>query len=101
MSKFSIFEIIFHPLFAAKIPQNLVGVLRLYVELEERTNERTVPYRVPLIRITRGFRILSESFTSRRITESGSQTDPEILEQKELQLLRSNSLKSSAVAASR
>lgn len=49
----------------------------------------------PLIRITRGFRILSESFTSRRITESGSQTDPEILEQKELQLLRSNSLKSS------
>lgn len=51
---------------------------------------------LPLIRITRGFRILSESFTSRRITESGSQTDPEILEQKELQLPLSNSLKSSS-----
>ncbi|KAF7404904.1 hypothetical protein V1477_011374 [Vespula maculifrons] len=32
---------------------------------------------MPLIRITRGFRILSESFTSRCITESGSQADPE------------------------
>jgi len=40
-----------------------------------------------LIRITRGFRILSESFTSRRIIESGSQSDPEILGQKKLRLI--------------
>lgn len=46
----------------------------LCVELEERT--RGTSSRAPLIRITRGFRILSESFTSSRITESGSQTDP-------------------------
>jgi len=46
-----------------------------------RISPRTAAF---LIRVTRRFRIPSESFTSHRVIESGSRSDPEILGQKKL-----------------